>query len=80
LKKNEVMAIFKAAQKIIKKAINFKGTTFSDYADSEGKKGNFTKFLKVYGRTNQSCPDCSGLIKKIRVAGRGTHYCPMCQK
>jgi formamidopyrimidine-DNA glycosylase len=80
LKKNEVAAILNAAKKIIKKAIEFKGTTFSDYADSEGNKGNFTKFLKVYGHTNQPCPVCQGLIKKIRVAGRGTHYCPVCQK
>jgi formamidopyrimidine-DNA glycosylase len=81
LKKDEVKAIFSAAQAIIKKAIKFRGTTFNDYVDADGQTGNFVKYLKVYGRTNLPCLGCeSGTVKKIKVAGRGTHFCSKCQK
>lgn len=76
----EIESIFHASQKIIKKAIINRGTTFSDYLDGRGKKGNFVKLLKVYGRTGQKCNKCGHDIKKIRLAQRGTHYCDFCQK
>ena len=81
LKSEEVKALFKAAEAIIKKAIKFKGTTFSDYSDALGNSGNFVKFLKVYGRSNMPCLGCKKeTVKKIKIAGRGTHYCPVCQR
>lgn len=64
---------------IIGKAIEYKGTTFSDYSDARGNKGNFSELLKVYGRAGDKCKICGSKIKKIREAGRGTHFCPRCQ-
>jgi formamidopyrimidine-DNA glycosylase len=62
-------------------AIKNRGTTDSDYVDSEGKKGGMQNFLKVYRRDGQPCPEnCGGLIERITLGGRGTHYCPACQK
>jgi formamidopyrimidine-DNA glycosylase len=72
--------IFDNIKKILKLAVEKKGTTFSDYLDSEGQRGSFSSLLKVYGREGEKCSKCSSRIKKIRVAGRGTHYCPKCQK
>jgi formamidopyrimidine-DNA glycosylase len=69
-----------AIVKIIKKAIEKRGTTFSDYLDGEGKVGNFSDYLKVFNRQKKSCYKCKNKIKKIRVAGRGTHFCPKCQR
>lgn len=76
----EIKRLFLASREVIKKAIKFRGTTFNDYVDVEGNKGNFVKLLKVYGRDGEKCKRCrKGIIKKIKVAGRGTHYCPQCQ-
>lgn len=80
LTKKEAKAICIAAGKVMKEAIKYGGTTFQHFQDSEGKKGNFTGKLKVFGKQDQPCPRCGSLIKKMREAGRGTHFCPNCQK
>lgn len=80
LKLAEVKKLFLEINVLIKKAIKYRGTTFSDYVDSKGQKGNFSKFLKVYGRKNENCVKCGRPIIKIKLAGRGTHYCSNCQK
>jgi formamidopyrimidine-DNA glycosylase len=79
LKKDEIKKIFKAVQDILKKAIKYRGTTFSDYVDSKGRRGNFTKFLNVYRREGKKCKKCGSIIKKIKIGGRGTRYCDKCQ-
>jgi len=79
LKTSEIMALWRAIRTILKKAIKYRGTTFSDYVDSFGRRGGFAKFLKVYGRAHQACFNCGGQITKLKLAGRGTHYCPHCQ-
>ena len=56
------------------------GSTDKNYVDAEGKKGNYLKFARVFRRENSPCPRCGTVIVKTRVAGRGTHYCPKCQK
>lgn len=76
----ELKKLFVSINRIIKLAIKHRGTTFSDYVDSRGRKGNFSKFLKVYGRGGEKCPNCHNPLKKSKIAGRGTHYCPICQK
>lgn len=80
LKKAEVKKLFLAINALIKKAIKHRGTTFSNYVDSKGRPGNYSRFLKVYGRKDEKCPVCGARIIKIKMAGRGTHYCPHCQK
>lgn len=76
----EIESIFHSSQKIIKKAIKYRGTTFSDYVDTAGKKGNFSRFLRVYGQEGNKCHKCGGVVKKIKLGGRGTRFCPKCQK
>ena len=80
LKPAEIKKLWQAINKIIAKAIKYRGTTFSDYVDSSGRKGNFSSFLRVYGRAGGRCRRCGAVIKKEKIAGRGTHYCPNCQK
>lgn len=65
---------------VLKLSIDKGGSTSRNYVNAEGKKGNYLEFAKVFRRENQACPRCSTTIEKIRVAGRGTHYCPKCQK
>ncbi|MCF7907024.1 bifunctional DNA-formamidopyrimidine glycosylase/DNA-(apurinic or apyrimidinic site) lyase [Patescibacteria group bacterium] len=77
----EIKKLHQAIFKILQKAINYRGTTFNHYRDSQGRQGNFSKFLKVYQREGEKCLRCGqALIKKIKVSGRGTRYCPYCQK
>lgn len=77
----EIKKLYQAANVIIKKAIKYRGTTFNNYIDSEGNKGNFSAHLKVYGSKNARCKTCTtGIIEKTKVAGRGTHFCRVCQK
>lgn len=80
LTRGDIKKLYLATNYIIKKAIEKRGTTFSDYRDVENKKGNFLKYLKVYGRKAEKCKHCQETIKKIKLAGRGTHFCPNCQK
>lgn len=81
LTKGEIRKIRQAVLKILKQAIYYRGTTFNSYRDSSGRQGNFSNFLKVYQKEGEMCPQCRQvLIKKIKVGGRGTRYCPSCQK
>ncbi len=72
--------IYSTTKRILKLAVVKRGTTFNNYVDSEGKRGYFANFLHVYGRKNEPCHRCKTPIKKIKIAGRGTHFCPNCQK
>lgn len=76
---SEKNAIYQNIKTILKKAIDYRGTTFNDYVDGSGQKGSFIQFLKVFHKNGQPCPNCKTLIQKSRVAGRGTHFCPKCQ-
>ncbi len=76
----EAAAIAEAAGAVMHEAIKVGGTTFQHFADTEGDAGNFTEYLKVFGKQGTPCPRCNTIIIKIRCAGRGTHYCPGCQK
>jgi formamidopyrimidine-DNA glycosylase len=61
-------------------AIQHRGSSISDYVDADGNRGDFQMLHRVYGRDGQACMNCGTVIKKAVVAGRGTHYCPACQK
>ncbi len=77
--KEEQKKLFSCIPKILNEALKHRGTTFRNFLDSSGKKGNYTDFLKVYDRDGKPCKKCKTIIKKTVVAGRGTHYCPKCQ-
>jgi len=81
LNPSEIKKIFQSTLVIIKKAVKKRGTTFNNYLDGRGKKGSFVKHLKVYGRAGSQCKKCkASTLLKTKVAGRGTVYCPKCQK
>jgi formamidopyrimidine-DNA glycosylase len=78
--RSEAAAIAAASGTIMNASIAVGGTTFQHFVDTGGDNGNYTDYLQVFGKQGTPCPRCSTTIKKIRVAGRGTHYCPTCQK
>ncbi|MEJ6949943.1 bifunctional DNA-formamidopyrimidine glycosylase/DNA-(apurinic or apyrimidinic site) lyase [Natronospora cellulosivora (SeqCode)] len=80
LKSFEMKKLFTAIQIVLEKAIKAGGTSFSDYRNAQDKKGYFQNELNVYQRDNQECLKCGEIIEKTKVAGRGTHFCPHCQR
>jgi formamidopyrimidine-DNA glycosylase len=68
-----------ALQSILRKAIELGGSSVSDYVDADGVAGFFQLEHRVYMRTGQPCLVCRTPIRRILLAGRGTHYCPHCQ-
>jgi formamidopyrimidine-DNA glycosylase len=72
--------ILSSARTILQRAIDHGGSTFRDYRKHDGTKGEFQQFHAVYGRDGEACVRCGTTIRKIVIAGRGTHFCPRCQK
>lgn len=72
--------IIKYTKEILSKAIELGGTTIKSYESEEGVHGRFQNNLLVHNHKGDKCPNCNNLIIKITVNGRGTYYCPGCQK
>lgn len=65
---------------VLQLAIEKGGSTDKNYVNAEGKRGSYLDFARVFRREGQACPRCGTTIRKLRVAGRGTHICPRCQR
>ncbi|MGH9856559.1 MAG: Fpg/Nei family DNA glycosylase, partial [Acidobacteriota bacterium] len=76
---SEKKRLFTAIPRVLRRAIRHGGTTFRDYRDTQGKKGNFTHLLKVYGRAGKPCRRCGRTLVRTTIASRGTVSCPGCQ-
>ena len=72
--------LYKEARYVLNLSIQKGGSTDKNYVDAEGKRGSYLDFARVFRRENLPCPRCGTTVQKIRVAGRGTHFCPTCQK
>jgi len=75
----EILNLYGAIRAVLREGIQHRGTSFRDYVDAEGKTGDFQEYLAVYGRSQQPCLGCGTPLEKIRLAGRSTVYCPLCQ-
>lgn len=69
-----------ALRQVLKKAIKLGGSSVSDYVDANGERGFFQLEHCVYRRTGEPCRRCQTLICRTLLAGRGTHFCPKCQR
>jgi len=79
LNESKLKALYEATQHCLHQGIEHCGVTLSDFVGTRGTLGKHQKYLKVYGRMGDACYECGTIIKKTRVAGRGTFYCPKCQ-
>jgi formamidopyrimidine-DNA glycosylase len=79
LTKKDSAALREAIINVLTKANEAGGTTIRSFINAEGHAGNFQEFLNVYGRTGEPCHRCETPIEKIKLSGRGTHFCPHCQ-
>src|SRR6202789_2203078 len=80
LTRAELDRLHAALRQVLSHAIQLGGSSVSDYVDAEGVRGFFQLEHCVYSRENEPCRHCGTPIRKIIVAGRGTHYCPGCQR
>lgn len=80
ISQKKLRILHKKIREVIAEAIGHRGTSFRDYVDGLGKKGFFQLQLAVYQKTAEPCPICGELIRKTKVAGRSSHFCPHCQK
>jgi formamidopyrimidine-DNA glycosylase len=80
LKRAELDRLRKSLKSVLEEAVSLGGSSVSDYVDAAGARGFFQLEHKVYMRTEQPCLVCGTPIRRVAVAGRGTHYCPHCQK
>jgi formamidopyrimidine-DNA glycosylase len=80
LTRAELTRLRAGLQTVLRRAIKLGGSSVSDYVDAEGMRGSFQIEHKVYGRGGEPCVVCGTPIRKITLAGRGTHFCPRCQK
>jgi len=69
-----------AVKEVLTEAIKLGGSSVSDYVDAEGREGFFQLQHRVYLRTGKPCLICGTPIKRFVLGGRGTHYCPTCQR
>ena len=79
LSHEEIKLLLASIKHILKKAIKGCGTSFRNYRDANGHAGAFQNELAVYGRAGLPCLHCHTRLKKTRVCGRGTVFCPRCQ-
>lgn len=75
----QLVILYMELRRILQLAIEKGGSTDRNYVNAEGKKGSYLTFAKVFRREGKPCPRCGATIIKTRVAGRGTHTCPVCQ-
>jgi formamidopyrimidine-DNA glycosylase len=80
LKREELVRLHGAIQEVLRHAIELGGSSVSDYVDADGVRGFFQLEHKVYLRTGQPCLVCGTPVRRILLAGRGTHFCPVCQR
>jgi len=79
LTEQEMTLLYSEMRAVMNLAVEKGGSSNSTYVNAEGKKGSYMDFARVFRREGLECPRCGAIIEKSRVAGRGTHTCPVCQ-
>jgi formamidopyrimidine-DNA glycosylase len=79
LKPAELRRLFQAVHDVLNEAIRSRGSSVSDYVDSDGQRGEFQLKHRVYQREGKKCFRCKTAIRRVIVAGRSSYFCPRCQ-
>jgi formamidopyrimidine-DNA glycosylase len=80
LTREHLQRLCAALRAVLQAAIRAGGSSVSDYVDADGSEGFFQMQHRVYGREGEPCRVCGTPIRRIVLGGRGTHFCPRCQK
>lgn len=80
LSEKEIKKLYSVIKKVLRKGIKLGGESISDFRNIEGKRGFFDKERIVYQREGGKCQRCGAIIRRLKIAGRSSHFCPFCQK
>jgi len=80
LKPEEVKKLYSSILKVLQKGLEYGGSSDENFVNALGQEGNYQKHTVVYGREGEKCRVCGSEIQKIKLGGRGTYFCPSCQK
>lgn len=80
LSSRKVAQLYKAIRETLQEAVNQGGSSIKSYVNGQGEMGMFQQQLKAYGREGEPCLRCGKALVKTVVGGRGTHFCPRCQR
>jgi len=80
LSEKELDYLYKAIFAVINKSLSFGGSSDENFVNALGQDGNYQDHTLIYGKKGQKCPKCGSIIQKIQLGGRGTFFCPKCQK
>ena len=78
----KIKKMYSVMRKILRYSLSIGGDSESDYRNILGQRGNFQNKTRAYGHEGESCskPKCRGIIKRIKIASRSAHFCPVHQK
>jgi formamidopyrimidine-DNA glycosylase len=76
----ECQALIAAAQKVMRRSIRTGGSSISDYVNPDGSDGGYQNERHVYAREGEPCPTCGTAIRRVVIAARSSHFCPVCQR
>lgn len=80
IQKTELTKLIKCIRDVLEKGLHYGGSSENTFVNIEGNKGEMQNHFKIYRKTGERCPNNCGTVKRTVVGGRGTHYCPTCQK
>lgn len=80
LSEKEIEILYKAIFEVIENGLRFGGSSDENFVNVLGQEGEYQQHFLAYGREGQKCSICGGIIEKIQLGGRGTYFCPSCQR
>ncbi|MBI2167294.1 MAG: bifunctional DNA-formamidopyrimidine glycosylase/DNA-(apurinic or apyrimidinic site) lyase [Candidatus Omnitrophica bacterium] len=78
--RQRLVRLHSAICEVLEEACRHGGSTIDDYRHLDGQRGSFQAFHKVYGRSGEDCESCGTPIRKIKLSGRSSSFCPRCQR
>ena len=79
LTQEEIDRLRNCVRRVLGDAIRLRGSSISDFVDSDGQPGGYQRWHRVYAREAKPCYRCKTIIRRVIVAGRSSHFCPRCQ-
>lgn len=80
LNEKEIKRLYNSILEVLKTGLSYGGSSDVHFVNAIGGEGEYQNHFLVYGRKDQKCSKCRGNIKKIQLGGRGTYFCPACQR
>lgn len=77
---SEIKKLYDSILKVLQKGLDYGGSSDENFVNALGQEGNYQKHALVYGKEGEKCRVCSSIIQKMQLGGRGTYFCPVCQR